>query len=80
MRFPVKAAMVLGLLLPLLETWRRGSGYWGVEFTTMFEDYFAGGLLLLAAWMALRRHRFSALSLVTLLRERRAVDISRGDP
>jgi hypothetical protein len=41
MRFEVRAAIVLGML-PALETFRRGCGYWRVEFTTMFEDYFAG--------------------------------------
>ncbi|MGH7586596.1 MAG: hypothetical protein ACREMH_10140 [Gemmatimonadales bacterium] len=55
MRFESKAALALGILLPVLETYRRGFGHWRVEFTTMFEDYLAGGLLLLAAWAAARR-------------------------
>jgi hypothetical protein len=54
MRFEVKAAVAIGVLLPTLETYRRGMGHWRVEFTTMFEDYLAGALLLVAAWGALR--------------------------
>lgn len=52
MRFEVIAAFVVGILLPILETYRRGIGYWGTEFTTMFEDYLAGVLLLVGAWAA----------------------------
>ena len=54
MRFEVRAALAIGILLPILETYRRGFGHWRVEFTTMFEDYSAGVLLLVAAWGALR--------------------------
>ena len=54
MRFEGKAALVLGILLPVLETYRRGLAHWRVEFTTMFEDYLAGALLLAAAWAAYR--------------------------
>ncbi len=50
MRFEVTAGFVIGALLPVLETARRGVGHWAVEFTTMFEDYVAGGLLLVGAW------------------------------
>lgn len=50
MRFEVIAAFAIGALLPILETYRRGIGYWGVEFTTMFEDYVAGALLLIGGW------------------------------
>ena len=46
MRFEVKAAVVIGLLLPLLETCRRGLSEWAINFTTMFTDYLAGALLL----------------------------------
>ncbi len=56
MRFEIRAALAIGALLPVLETYRRGIGHWRVEFTTMFEDYLAGALLLVAAWGALRRH------------------------
>lgn len=41
-------------MLPVLETVRRGMAHWAVDFTTMFEDYLAGGLLLVA-WFARRR-------------------------
>ena len=54
MRFEAKAALVIGILLPLLETYRRGIGEWSIDFTTMFEDYLAGALLLVAAWSAYR--------------------------
>ena len=54
MRFEVGAAFALGILLPVLETFRRGMGAWGVDFTTMFEDYLAGVLLLTGAWAAHR--------------------------
>jgi hypothetical protein len=53
MPYEVRGALVIGLLLPLLETYRRGMAHWGVEFTSMFEDYLAGGLLLVGAWAAL---------------------------
>ena len=49
MRSEVRGALVIGLLLPLLETYRRGLAHWGVEFTSMFEDYLAGGLLLVGS-------------------------------
>jgi len=55
MRYGVKAAIAMGLLLPALETYRRGFGTWRTNFTTMFEDYWAGALLLLCAWVAHRR-------------------------
>ena len=64
MRFEVAAAFVLGALLPLLETLRRGPGYWMVDFTTMFEDYVAGGLLLIGAWTSYRLRRRGAVLLV----------------
>ena len=54
MRFEVIAAFVVGVLLPVMETGRRGIGHWAVEFTTMFEDYVAGALLLLGAWATVR--------------------------
>jgi len=52
MRFEIVAAFVIGLLLPVLETCRRGLSHWAVDFTTMFEDYLGGALLLIAAWAA----------------------------
>ena len=64
MRFEVIAAFTIGILLPVLETCRRGVGYWGVEFTTMFEDYVAGALLLVAGWAAHRARPWGAAFLV----------------
>jgi len=65
MRFEVVAALVVGILLPVLETYRRGLGHWRVEFTTMFEDYLEGALLLAGAWAAYRRHASQAALLLT---------------
>ena len=65
MRFEAKAAAGIGILLPLLETYRRGLAHWGVEFTTMFEDYLAGALLLAGAWAAYRQHRSQFALLLT---------------
>lgn len=59
MRFEVVAAFLLGLLLPVLETVRRGFGHWAVEATTMFEDYLAGAVLLGAGFAAVRGARFA---------------------
>jgi hypothetical protein len=49
MRFEIIAAFVIGVLLPVLETARRGISHWAINFTTMFEDYLAGALLLVGA-------------------------------
>jgi hypothetical protein len=65
MRFEAKAAVALGILLPVLETYRRGFSYWRVESITMLEDYLAGALLLTAAWTAYRRHSSDAAWLLT---------------
>jgi hypothetical protein len=54
MRFEVIAAFALGALLPVLETVRRGVAHWAVNFTTMFEDYLGGAVLLIGAWAAYR--------------------------
>lgn len=64
MRFEVGAAFTTGILLPVLETYRRGISYWGIEFTTMLEDYVAGALLLIGAWAAYRPRTWGALFLV----------------
>ena len=64
MRFEVVAAFIIGFLLPVLETGRRGIGYWAIDFTTMFEDYVAGALLLIAAWASVRAKRWAPLFLV----------------
>ncbi len=58
------AAFTIGILLPVLETYRRGVGYWGVEFTTMFEDYVAGALLLIGGWASQRAKSWGAIFLV----------------
>lgn len=59
MRFEVVAAFVIGLLLPVLETVRRGFDHWGVEATTLLEDYLAGVVLLLAGLAAARGARYA---------------------
>jgi hypothetical protein len=64
MRFEVVAALVIGLLLPVLETARRGISHWTVNFTTMFEDYLAGGLLLAGGWAAYRSKSWGTMFLV----------------
>jgi uncharacterized membrane protein len=64
MRFEVIAAFAIGLLLPGLETLRRGMGEWAVDFTTMFEDYVAGCLLLIGAWAVLRKRYWGPLFLL----------------
>ncbi len=64
MRFEVAAAFVLGILLPLLETARRGITHWAVDFTTMFEDYLGGALLLVGAWAAYRDRPWGSIFLV----------------
>jgi hypothetical protein len=63
-RFEVIAAFAIGALLPILETYRRGIGYWGVEFTTMFEDYVAGALLLIGGWASYRARPWGGTFLV----------------
>jgi len=64
MRFEVAAAFVMGALIPVLETIRRGFTYWTIEFTTMFEDYVAGALLLIGAWSSYQSRRGGAVILV----------------
>jgi hypothetical protein len=59
LRFEIVAAFVLGVLLPVLETVRRGIGHWAVEATTMLEDYLAGAVLLVAGVAALRGAKFA---------------------
>ena len=64
MRFEVIAAFAIGVLLPVLETARRGISHWSVNFTTMFEDYLAGALLLVGGWAAYRSKSWGAAFLV----------------
>lgn len=63
MRFEVVAAFTLGALLPVLETVRRGITHWTVNFTTMFEDYVGGAVLLIGAWAAYQRKTWGAMFL-----------------
>src|SRR5262245_4995248 len=64
MRFAIRAGFAIGILLPVLETYRRGFGEWRVDFTTMFEDYLAGALLLVGAWAAARRRQAGKIVLL----------------
>lgn len=64
MKFEVIAAFALGILLPVLETARRGLSHWAVDFTTMFEDYLGGAVLLIAAWAVYRRRTWATIFLV----------------
>jgi hypothetical protein len=63
-RFETISAFAIGVLLPLLETGRRGIGHWAIDFTTMFEDYVAGALLLIGGWASYSQRRWGALLLV----------------
>ena len=64
MRFEIIAAFVTGVLLPVLETARRGISHWAINFTTMFEDYLAGALLLIGGWAAYRSRSWGPVFLV----------------
>jgi hypothetical protein len=64
MRFEANAACAMGIVLPLLETCRRGIGEWTVDFTTMFTDYLAGGLLLVGWWASYRAKTWGPLFLI----------------
>ena len=64
MRFEVIAAFVIGALLPLLETARRGISHWTINFTTMFEDYAGGALMLIGGWAAYRSKSWGPVFLV----------------
>lgn len=50
--FEVRAAWILGVSLPLLETLRRRTDF--SNFAFYVDDYIAGGLLLFAAWSVSR--------------------------
>lgn len=65
-RFEVILAVLLGLLLPILETVRRGWDHWSVNFTTMFEDYAAGVALLGAAFGAWRGTRWASTWMIVV--------------
>lgn len=64
MKFETIAAFAIGVLLPVLETCRRGLSEWSVNFTTMFEDYVAGALLLVGGWATYRARPWGKLFLV----------------
>ena len=64
MRFEIIAAFAMGVLLPVLETARRGISHWTINFTTMFEDYVAGVLLLIGGWSAYRSRSWGPAFLV----------------
>jgi hypothetical protein len=64
MRPEIATAFVIGALLPILETARRGISHWLVDFTTMFEDYLGGALLLIGAWAAYRSKSWGTVFLV----------------
>ena len=64
MRFEIVAAFVIGILLPMLETARRGISHWTINFTTMFEDYVLGALLLIGGWAAYRSRSWGPVFLV----------------
>ena len=64
MRFEIVAGFAIGVLLPVLETARRGISHWTINFTTMFEDYLGGALLLIGAWAAYRAKWWGAMFLV----------------
>ena len=64
MRFEIVAAFAIGVLLPVLETGRRGISTWTINFTTMFEDYLAGALLLVGGWAAYRSKSWGTAFLV----------------
>jgi len=66
MRINVWAAIGLGILLPTLETLRRGFDHWSVSFTTMFEDYLAGVGLLVAAIGAMKGARWAPHALIVM--------------
>lgn len=61
MRFETAAAIAIGLLLPVLETLRRGLIHWTIDSTTMLEDYLAGLLLLTAAVATLHKRPIAAV-------------------
>ena len=64
MRFEIAAAFAMGVLIPVLETVRRGIGHWAINFTTMFEDYLGGALMLTGAWAAYRAKPWGSVFLV----------------
>jgi hypothetical protein len=66
MRFEIVSAFAIGVLLPFLETYRRGLDHWSIDFTTMFEDYAGGILLLIGGWASYRKWRWGRLFLLAI--------------
>lgn len=62
LRFEVLAAYALGVLLPVLETLRRGRDVHSI--TVYVDDYLAGVILLSAAWLCTRGRRIGPAALV----------------
>ena len=50
---------IMSFVFVVGETARRGIGYFTVNATTMVEDYLCGALLLLTAWLSLKKHRMA---------------------
>jgi hypothetical protein len=48
MRAVILLGYLLGIAFPVLETMRRGFAHWGVNSTTMADDYIMGAVLLAA--------------------------------
>jgi len=49
------ASYLMGTLLILGETFRRGFAYWGVHATTIIEDYISGVFLIIAAVLWIKK-------------------------
>ncbi len=49
------ASYLMGALLILVETLRRGFAYWGVHATTIIEDYISGAFLIIAAVLWIKK-------------------------
>ncbi|NRB17031.1 MAG: hypothetical protein HRU33_05490 [Rhodobacteraceae bacterium] len=49
------ASYLMGAILIVAETLRRGFAYWGVHATTIIEDYISGAFLIIAAVLWFKR-------------------------
>ena len=54
----------MGLFYFVVETLRRGIGYFSINASTMLEDYLCGLVLLTASLMWLRSHVFAPIMMV----------------
>lgn len=62
----VRMAVVMGIFLPLAETVRRSNHILDISrFLNWFDDYILGGVLLLAAYLVLRKTANAITYLVT---------------